>query len=177
MSDLPPLGSIGLVRVEGITGELIRIGQWLNGDGFEDYEHAFILVDGGDPGPAQVIEAEPGGVRRVPLSEYSGRDVLWLPCPPELGAGVVSAAEAYLDVPYSYADYFAIAAHRLMLDPVHLFPHVVDGTHHVMCSQLTAACARKSGWPLMQQHQWDGYTTPADLYRLAPRDAVAQRIG
>ncbi|MGI5508516.1 hypothetical protein [Streptomyces sp. CA-106131] len=69
----PQPGDIGLTGITGPVGRLIQIGQWLNGDGFGPYEHAFIVVP-----DDQLIEAEPGGAQVVPLSEYDDREVLYV---------------------------------------------------------------------------------------------------
>lgn len=178
--DLPPAGSIGLVRVEGPVGEAIRLAQFFNGDGFEDFEHAFVLYAVGVQGGTglnepQVIEAEQGGVVMSPLSKYAGRQVLWLPCPAALGTGVIAAAATYLGVPYSYADYFAVAAHRLDSPLDKPLREWVARSHHVICSQLAAACADKAGWNLVKDI-YPGYVTPARLASLAPADQILQLI-
>ena len=108
---LPPPGSIGLVKIEGLVGEAIRVAQFLDGDGFRDFEHAFILYGRGDSlEESMVVEAEVGGVRTVSLAEYRGRKVLWIPCPPEYSTGMMTAAMTYFGVPYAFTDYAAIAA-------------------------------------------------------------------
>jgi hypothetical protein len=168
---VPAAGWIGLVKIDGFVGEAIRIAQWLNGDGFKDYEHAFVMVDG-----QTLVEAEPGGVRTAVLTEYQGREVLWIPCPPQYAAAMVSAALAYVKIPYSYTDYVAIAAHHLDLDPLHLAQLAVSKSGHVICSQMAAACAAKAGWPLIPDHEWPGYITPAKLTRWAPSPPVPQLV-
>ena len=82
---MPDRGDIGLVAIEGGAGQLIRIGQWLNGDGYRDYEHAFVYV-----GDGEIVEAQPGGARLAQLSEYDGRPILWLPCPDEFRTAVAA---------------------------------------------------------------------------------------
>jgi hypothetical protein len=172
MNTLPPAGSIGLVRVEGAVGEAIRIGQWLDGDGFKDYEHAFVLYSRADDiANCTVIEAETTGARMGSLQEYEGRRVLWLPCPPEHSTAMVTAAMTYLGTPYAYTDYAAIAAHRLRLPMSGMLEHLVAYSHHAICSQLAAACADKAGWPLLSWDEWPGYVTPGALAKLAPPGA------
>lgn len=171
---LPPVGSIGLVKVDGVTGEAIRLGEILDGDGLADskYQHAFVLESKAATATAQVIEAEPGGVRRTFLSEYAGREILWIPCPDEYQDAMVKAADTYLGIGYSFADYPAIAAHHLGLDPLHLVRGVVERSGHVMCSQMAAACVAKSGWPLIPAGSWPGYVTPARMAAYAPPGSV-----
>lgn len=177
MSSLPPAGSIGLVKVEGMVGEAIRVGQWLDGDGFADYEHAFVLYQRADDiAICTVIEAETNGVRMTSLQEYEGRKVLWLPCPENLSTAMISAAVTYVGVPYAFTDYAAIAAHRLRLSISGMLEHVVSHSHHVICSQLAAACADKAGWPLLPWDEWPGLVTPGALSKLAPAGAQPQLV-
>ncbi len=184
MITLPPVGSIGLVKVQGIEGEAIRAAEWLadkiDRKTFQDYEHAFVLTSLGslaDPlADARVAEAEPGGVRVSYLNEYHGRKVLWLPCPAQYTTAMVHYALAYVGVKYSDADYPAIAAHDLGVDPLHFGKTVVNLTHHVICSMMCVAAAQRSGWPLVPPTDWAGYFTPDDVARLAPQGAVPQTI-
>lgn len=182
---LPPAGSIGLVKANGLEGKAIETAEWLadkiDHKTFDNYEHAFVLMDDrpGFPDPlavAQVVEAEPGGVRMSFLNEYHGREVLWIPCPPQYSAAMQFAAVSYLRVPYSFADYPVIAAHDLGIDPLHFGQDVVDHTGHVICSMLAIACAQKAGWPLVPADQWAGYFTPDDVARLAPAGSQPQLI-
>lgn len=176
MSSLPPAGSIGLVHIEGTAGEAIRVAQWLNGDGFEDYEHAFVLYQRADDiAICTVIEAEAGGVRMTSLQEYEGRKVLWLPCPEPLSAAMITAAITYVGVPYSFTDYAAIAADTLGFSWKNKLKQYVETSHHVICSQLAAACADKAGWELVA-NEWSGYVTPGDLAKLAPKGTVPQLV-
>lgn len=155
----PLPGDIGLTQISGEVGKLIRIGQWLNGDGFADYQHAFVYV-GGD----QIIEAEPGGARLAPVSEYS--NIYW--CRnlsknfnPADRAAIVAAALKFKGVPYSAADYLALAAKRLHIPAPHL-DKFVKSTGHVICSQLCAASYDQAHLPIYDH--WTGWVTPLDLY-------------
>jgi len=177
MSTLPPAGSIGLVKVEGVVGEAIRVGQWFDGDGFEDYEHAFMLYQRGSQAAlSTVVEAEPGGTRFAGLEEYRGRKVLWLPCPEQYTTAMMMAAVTYVGLPYSFTDYAAIAAHHLHLPVARLLEAVVEHSHHVICSQLATACADKAGWPLFPPGEWPGYVTPGALAKLVPAGTEPQLI-
>ena len=167
---LPTAGSIGLVKVQGVTGDLIRLGQLLDGDGFEDFEHAFVLYVRGDSlESSMVVEAEVGGVRTASLAEYRGREVLWLPCPSSASTAMQTSVMTYLGVPYSFTDYAAIAAHHLRLPVSSLLEEIVKHSHHVICSQLAAACAEKAGWELAPvDFLWPGLVTPGRLAKWAP---------
>jgi hypothetical protein len=159
----PQPGDIGLTQIEGRVGRLIRLGQWLNGTGFADYEHAFVYLGNG-----QIIEAEPGGARIVELTEYDQRTLAWLKCPPQYGEAVAAAAHTLEHVPYSAADYLAIAAHRLHL-PLPWLKTYVASSKHLICSQLADRAAAMGGWQLYDDGRWDGYVTPGDLWELVQR--------
>ena len=184
MITLPPVGSIGVVHVDGPEGKAIEAAEWLadkiDRKTFENYEHVFVLVASGDVADplatASVVEAEPGGVRDSFLNECHGREVLWIPCPTEYSDAVVSAALSYIHVPYSFADYPVIAAHDLGIDPLQFGRDVVEHTGHVICSTMAVACAQKAGWPLVPAGSWAGYFAPDDVARLAPTGAVPQLI-
>lgn len=157
----PQPGDIGLVCIAGGVGWLIRIAQWANGDGFRDYEHAFVYVGGG-----QIVEAEPGGARLADLAEYDGRPVAWIPCPDRHRPLVAAAARGLEGTPYSVLDYVALAAHRLHI-PVPGLKAYIQSTHHAICSQLCDIAAARGGWHLFDDGRWAGYVTPADLAALA----------
>jgi cell wall-associated NlpC family hydrolase len=149
----------------GSVGRLIRIGQWLNGDGFADFEHAFVYV-----GDGEVVEAEPGGTVLAPLTDFDGRPILWstghITLDDEQRHAVVAAARGYLGVPYSVADYLALAMHRFHLPVSALIKDYVADTRHMICSQLVDQCYRDAGVQLFTDTRWPGYVTPADLARL-----------
>lgn len=153
-------GDIAVIQIEGDVGRLIRLGQWLNGDGFADFEHVFVYVGNG-----QIVEAEPGGARIAELTEYNRRNVRWLHCPPEHRIAVAEAARSLVGTPYSAADYVAIAAHRLGL-PVPGLRRYVQSSGHLICSQLADRAAAIGGWHLFDDGRWDGYVTPADIWAL-----------
>lgn len=161
MSDPLP-GDFGLVKMGGEAGRLIRIGQWLNGDGFADYEHAFIYA-----GDGQIVEAEPGGAKCVPL-HYDG--VLWSTGIPrqlrpfgDQRAAIVKAARGYTGTPYSFADYLALAAHRLHIPAPGLREYIAS-SGHMICSQLVDQCYQDAGVHLFDDGRWPGYVTPGSLY-------------
>ena len=156
-----PAGDIGLVVMRGDLGRVIRVGQWLDGDGFENYEHAFVSL-----GDGSVVEAEPGGARRDPLAKYAAFDVTWLRCPPRYGAAVAEAAFHLIGTPYSFLDYAALATHRLHVPAPGLRGYISD-TGHLICSQLADEAARRGGWHLFDDGRWPGYVTPGALFKRA----------
>lgn len=159
-------GDFAAVRVTNTVGKLIRVGEWLNGDGFRDYEHAIFYA--GSPLDL-ILEAEPGGAALRPCW-YNPADVLWSADNPALALTATQQADAlpvarkYRDVPYSWLDYAALAAHRLHLWTPGLQDYVAD-TRHMICSQLVDQCRQDLGSHLFAK-RWDGYVTPADLANL-----------
>ncbi|QHC23103.1 hypothetical protein [Streptomyces sp. GS7] len=159
----PQPGDIGLTQISGATGRLIRFGEWINGDGFANYEHAFLVLPDG-----RLLEAEPGGARIRPLSGYDGAQVLYV-CPERLTdqqrTHICTAATRYVGVPYSFLDYAAIATHRFHL-PVPGLRRYVASTRHMICSQLVDQCYQDAGVHLFVDGRWPGYVTPMALYDL-----------
>ncbi|MCX4912849.1 hypothetical protein [Streptomyces sp. NBC_00687] len=172
MSYVPEPGDIGLVRMRGVGGRAIRVAQYLAGDGFKDYEHAFVYVGRvDDEGPSMLVEAMPGGARCVHLYTYEPWDkILWLRCPPEHRDAVAAAALALRGTPYSWADYAAVAAHRLRIPAPHL-ERYIEASGHLMCAQLADRAADTGGWHLFDDGRWVGDVTPGDLTRLAEQQA------
>jgi len=145
---LPEPGDFGLVSIEGGVGKLIRFGQWLNGDGFTNYEHAFIYVGNG-----KIVEAEPGGALISELAKYDGRPVLWSTGIVNLSHiqrnSIITRAILQEGIPYSFLDYLAIALYRLGIK----YPRVakrVEDSDHLICSQLVALDYSEVGSPLTE---------------------------
>jgi hypothetical protein len=152
---------IGLTQISGTVGKLIEVGQWLNGEGFQNWEHAFVALPGG-----LILEAEPGGARIVPLP-YS--DVYWceniyklLPQPPnQQQLGII--ASGLKGVPYSFADYAALAAARLHI-PSSQLKAFIASSGHMICSQLCDEFYARLGAHIFEDSRWPGDVTPASLY-------------
>ena len=146
-----------------LHGGLIRLGQWANGDGFGQYEHAAIYC-----GANTVIEAQSGGVKRASYDRYQRLDTLWstgtIDLTDKQRDDIVFAAVDYLGTPYSWPDYWALAAKRLHLGP--LVPGLKDyvaSTKHMICSQLVDQCYEDAGVHLFNDGRWPGYVTPGSL--------------
>jgi uncharacterized protein YycO len=133
---LPIPGDFGLVSIQGGVGWLIRLCQWLNGDGYFDYEHAFVYIGNG-----QIVEAEPGGARITQLDEYDGRPVMWssglIPLTEEQRTAIVETAVSQVGTPYSFLDYLAIASYRVGVRHPGIANYVLS-SKHLICSQLVA---------------------------------------
>lgn len=157
----PPAGLIGLTPVHGEVGRLIAIGQWLNGDGFRMWEHAFISIGGG-----LIVQAEPGGAR---VAHYEEHPVVhWCHGLYSLGLReqlqrTEDAAKHYIGTPYSFLDYLALFDHRLHI-PVPGLKEYIASTGHMLCSQLVDQCYSDAGIRIFADGRWPGYVTPLSLY-------------
>ncbi len=176
MTDLtvPQLGDIACLQISGEVGELVRIGQWLCGDGFRNFEHCEIYVGMPDEkGPlGYTLGAYPGGADLVPLPPVEDQaEWLWSTGSIELTApqrtAIVKNALALKGTPYSALDYFAIAGHRLHIpDPDHELQKYIESTHHLICSQLVDLVYCQAGVHLFNDMRWAGYVTPDDIARV-----------
>lgn len=157
-------GRIGLTRINGGVGEAIRLGQYLNGDGFEQFEHAYM-----DLGDGTLIQAEPGGAQIRPLDIYQHNVVHWCDniyreVTPEQRLHIADIAKGFVGTPYSFMDYDALIAHRLGLDTDWL-RHYIESTGHMICSQLVDRAYTDGGFKIFTDGRWDGFVTPGDLYQ------------
>lgn len=145
---MPQPGDFGLTSIKGGVGFLIRFGQWLNGDGFHDYEHAFVYV-----GDGKIVEAEPGGALISDLSEYSDRSIIWstdlIPLTDEQRNLIVQSALAQEGTPYSFLDYLAIALYRIGIKHPGVAKRV-ESSKHLICSQLVALDYEHAGVALTE---------------------------
>ncbi len=159
----PIPGDIGLVKITGTGGRLIRVGQWLAGDGYADFQHAFVYV-----GDGKLVEAMPGGARITDLDHYTGQgyNIFWLRCPPQYGDDVAQAAISFHGVPYAWTDYFAIGLHRFHIPAPHL-KRFIARRKSMICSQLADAAAERGGWHIFADGRWSGAVTPGDLFKAA----------
>jgi hypothetical protein len=164
MTYQPQPGDIGLTRVSGAVGVGIRLGQWLNGDGFADYEHAFVVVQPAADGTQMIVEAEPDAARHVAF-HYDPNDTVYLRCPDRLRDGVAFAATRYTGVGYSAADYGFLALHRFHI-PAPGLRSYIRSTHRMICSQLADRAALDGGWHLFADGRWEGDVTPGALQEL-----------
>ena len=126
--------------------------------------HAFMLTETG-----RIIEADPGGVREVDLSNYDGMYQVWsnLDVSPLTKAAVVVAARSHLGDPYSWiddaciglADLFGIhvpaAVRRRLADPSRL-----------ECAQLMDEAYLEVGVHLFSDGRIPGDVSPASLLTL-----------
>jgi hypothetical protein len=148
------------VDTRTLVGRLIIVGEWLNGDGFRDYEHAAVVTA---VNPLMIVEARSSGAAEVPY-HYEGCRTIWstgLIEPPDRDA-IVEAARDFIGTPYSFLDYFALALHRLHIPAPGLRSYIAS-TGHMICSQLVDQCELNGGMHLFTDGRWPGYVTPAAL--------------
>lgn len=175
----PQAGDIGLVSISGDVGKAIRVGQWLlaaidqwtpagrsikDDEDWANYQHAFVYLGNG-----MLIEAEPGGARIRPLSEYDGASIYWCRhisagLSPKTRNAIVLHAQALLKTPYSFLDYFALTARKLhiWLPGLRFY---VQLTRHLICSAL-AVWSYELGGSTVFDGVWPGYVDPLDLFLL-----------
>lgn len=168
---MPQPGWIGLTRISGRVGFLIRLGQFLNVVGWKFWkwpklwllaasEHVFVFT-GALATQDGIVEAEPGGARHVRL-HYSADSIRWIPAPSvDVGVKTALAAIAMIDTPYSFLDYLALALMRLHI-PSRRLRNYVASLDHVICSQLADHAANVAGWHLFPGRE-EGDVTPEDF--------------
>lgn len=173
-------GSFFLVGTFGWVGWIIAVLQALAGRPSR-YSHAGLIIDRA----GTIIEAEPGGARIRNIHEYDGRALLLCDGPvqrsvaefaarvPGLGpkgladherilrARIVRKATALRGVPYSFADYLALAALHLHL-PSKWIRRRVQASGHLICSQLVDLALTQAGVKMFKG-KLPGDVMPADL--------------
>lgn len=159
---LPAVGTIGLTQISGEVGKLIEVGQFLNRQGFKDWEHAFLLGPNGS-----ILEAEPGGARIGHVSQYS--NIHWCNAIASQYTGpllesIWTGAQQYVGTKYSFLDYGALSLHRFHI-PVPGLEHYIGDSGHMICSQLVDQAYLDKGAHLFNG-VWQGYVTPLGLYNL-----------
>lgn len=162
MSDQRQPGDFAAVRTGGNVGALIQLGELLNGDGFGDWEHAMVYIGGGE-----IVEAEPGGARRRTRSIESGdlwSTGLWN-LTQQTRSKIRAAAIGYIGTGYGWADYLALACHRLHI-PWPGLQDFIGNTSTLICSQLVDAAYEAAGVQLFSDGRWNGYVTPKALANL-----------
>jgi uncharacterized protein YycO len=161
---IPQPGDIGLTKIKGSVGWLIDLGQFIIRDESR-YSHAFVVLD-----DETVLEAMPGGAIITPLENYSGYNkdgnpvavYLQLPLTQEQRYAIVSEARPLVGIPYSFLDYFALAAERFGLKTKWIKNYVAD-TGHMICSQLADEVYKRAGIQLFRDGRLPQDVTPGDL--------------
>lgn len=164
----PQIGDYACIPVHGTTGLLIRIGQWLNGNGFKNYEHAEVYVGGADKNAplGYTMGAYPEGASLHPVPAVQWQQGwLWstghIELTPAQRMQITKVALACKGIPYSELDFVALALHRFHI-PVPGLKAYIGSSHQMICSQLVDFCYRQAGVQLFPG-EWPGYVTPAML--------------
>lgn len=156
----PQPGQFGVVRTPGIVGRLISAGQRIAGSG-SYYTHAFLVIGGGYAVQSQAHGAELTTIDHVTSDREAAYSAL--PLSDVERAAVCAEAMRLVGTPYSYLDYFAIAAARVAhTSALYRF---VGATGHMICSQLVDEAYRRAGIELFHD-RIPGDVTPGDLARL-----------
>jgi hypothetical protein len=168
----PEPGDWAVCSVGGPGGRLIEVAEYLNGDGFAPWEHAFVYV-----GDGKILQAEPGGAVIVPYTEHGAE--LWSSAKYQLTAQQRATAPVLAHglegIGYSWLDYASLAGHRLHVPdlPVWPGPHhpvtlktFIGDSGHMICSQLVDYFMLQLGVHLFADKRWPGDVTPAELAEL-----------
>jgi hypothetical protein len=152
----------------------IRAAQWANDVGkpgapwfpprMPTYDHAVICTGVHEDGTVMIVEAGPGGAKENRW-HYQHRPHLWSTGRVQTSPGAAEEARYLIGTGYSYADYAAIAAHRLGLRNRELRAYI-RATGHLICSQLVDLAELLAGCHLFDDGRAEGYVDPMDLARL-----------
>lgn len=153
-------GTIILTTIPGLTGFFIGLGQWLSGDASR-FHHAGVC-----DGAGGVIEAAPGGVRRVPVKTYlDGRPIAYgwmITMPIQQRERIVIAAADLEGTPYSWLTYIWLGLARLGLHPRWIRDRIARNDA-LICSALCDLAYARGGLPIFQDGRLPGDCTPGDL--------------
>ncbi len=151
---------------------LILAGQLILGQpGYP--HHVFVVTQPEGRGAAKCVEAMPNGAREVDIDGRWGKDYIYLrPAYPEpwswnpdrpQGVGVAANARRYIGVPYSFADYAAIAGVHFGVKNG-LVRRYVTSSKHMICSQLADQALCDAGFHVFDDGRLPQDVTPAALF-------------
>jgi hypothetical protein len=169
----PRPGDFCCKPISGPVGVGITVGQWLDGDRFQFYDHTEIYV-------GQADDAGPYGYTVSTYPNGSGKRAL--PCQPAQLPGslwssglidltgtqrvdITDWALAHQNIDYAFIDYGALVLHALHV-PAPGLRAFIAGTGHMICSQYVDAAYRLNGVELFPDKRWEGYVKPGDLAKL-----------
>lgn len=161
------MGDFFLAPISGIGGLGIKVGQWLNGDGFKTIQHAGIYL-----GDRKTIEAMPGGAICGNINRFHPDSLVW-------STDIIGLTDVQRELICRYAiedigtgysdlDYLALALHRFHI-PTPGLKHYIMTSGHMICSQLVDREYARAGVQLFDDGRWEGDVTPADLDNLLAR--------
>jgi hypothetical protein len=186
LSDLRP-GDVIFPTITGYAGLLVGAGQVVLGDATPSewqVRHVAVVTQPGYPGlRPMIVQAMPSGAEEVEITDahwsrtypvlrldlQDRGSLVDLPYKQaERALSVAEAARRYIGVPYSFADYLAIAGrHVLALKPTTRTPfdHYVTASGHMICSQLVDQALTDAGYHVFNDGRIPQDVTPAALYR------------
>jgi hypothetical protein len=144
-----PPGSFFLTRIGGRTGWWVGTAQAVCGMPSR-WTHAGVVSDA--PVRLAVAQFARGLSHPLQVDAYEH----------DLRADVVDAARAFEGIPYSFADYAALAALHLHAPSTRLRRYV-QASGHLICSALVDRVYSDVGIHLYDDGRYPGDVTPADL--------------
>lgn len=185
-ADLLP-GDIGFTSIRGRVGagvlaaqtaiDLIALLRGRRADTAGWITHAYIVTDAtGDPVTAHAVEAMPSGARRIPINDRVGPGFAYarLPLFTEQRADVAAFAASFVDIPYNFLTYAAIAGLTVMggdtANPRGRLARYVQRRDEngdpvrAICSQLCDEAYRQAGVHLFDDGRPPAYVTPGSLW-------------
>jgi hypothetical protein len=158
----PKPGDFGLTRIPGYAGLAARIGIYLNGDGWHNYQHAFLVLE-----DDQLLEAMPGGARVRALIDPDVANVTYSdwPLTDDQRAAICRVGRELEGTPYSIVDYLSLTLVRLRIRPLALKRYVAN-TGHMICSQLIDHVYLHAGLHMFNDGRVPSDVTPGDLRKV-----------
>lgn len=173
------VGDVGFYVIAGRVGGVVSFGQWLidavallRGRPVEGswFTHAYIVVAKLPGGDAEILEAMPGGARRVRIGGGGrigpGYGYARVPLTDTQRAAIPRVADALVGTPYSLLDYVSIAMLHLGL-PRALVAGRVRDSGHMICSQLVDYLLCRVGLHLFADGRVSQDVIPGALFRRA----------
>lgn len=144
-------GDFLVVRSTGWAARLIQIGTRSR------WNHAAI-----DVGNGQLVEANPNGVQRKPVTEYGTDQYVTsrLELTDSQRDDIVAYAVRAIGTPYGWVDIVALALVAVGIRPGWLDRYAAR-TDRLVCSQLVAYAYAAAGCPVSSADPWT--VTPGDL--------------
>jgi hypothetical protein len=155
----PKPGDFGLTRIPGYAGFAARIGIFCNGDGWHNYQHAFLVLE-----DDQLLEAMPGGARIRALIDPDIANATYSdwPLTDDQRAAISRVGRELEGTPYSIVDYVSLTLVRLRIRPPVLKRYVAN-TGHMICSQLIDEVYLRAGLHMFNDGRVASDVTPGDL--------------
>lgn len=157
-------GDIGFAKIGGRVGQLVHLGQTILADGCR-FTHAFMVLGGG-----RIIEAMPAGARIITTGvglhpARTGPEWAYarLPLTPEQRTVIPDAARLYAGVPYSFADYAALAALHWRIPTPRLRAYITS-SRRMICSQLVDQVLSDVGYRMFDDGRLPQDVTPGALF-------------